>query len=226
MDYEELREAAQKIYSTATSSSFEYPDSKDKLFDGNSPRSIYNVCITETRGANFAYSSGYLIGAKLLSRMAIFTRCNIDQLIYPIIFMYRHYLEIILKDLIRQGLNIKGETPDQILTDVLNGHNLMKLWNKFKPFFEEVSGRNESFSEVRKGVESYLNQINKVDPESMAFRYEKTKDRSRASLSGEINVNIVDFCNKMEKLTGLLEGVSCEFSEAESWASEMRSEQW
>lgn len=223
MDFKDLEIAAQKLYLSTLESDFEYPNSKDKLFVESRDDWRLNACITKF-GADETYIAGYLDAAKLLARVVIFSQSHMDTLVYPIIYLYRHYLELRFKRLIRQGAIIKDFQIDAKLEEVLADHNLMALWNSFIPFFEEVSGDNEDFEKVKKGIESYINQIHQIDPGSLAFRYEKQKHGKKHTLEKIERINIGVFCQNMEKLTSLLEGVSCEFGMAKDYTDDMRSE--
>jgi aspartate carbamoyltransferase regulatory subunit len=99
----------------------------------------------------------------------------------------------------------------------------MALWNRFVPFFTEISGHNNDFEKVKKGMSSYINQIHKIDPSSVAFRYERSKNQQKCNLEEVKHINIFIFCQNMEKLTDLLDGISCEFEVALDYTYEMRS---
>lgn len=214
--FEELQIVAQALCYSIIDNSLEYPNSKDKLFTSSGDLWIYNACIDKFNGIN-AYAEGYLEAAKLLARIVIYSQSKMDTLVYPIIYLYRHYLEIKLKDLIRHGANITGTTIDEKLERELGEHNLMVLWNRFKPFFKEVSGYNDSFEDVKKGIESYINQIHAIDPKSFTFRYDRPKNSTVHNLEKFERINIFHFCQNMEKLTELIEGIDCEFHEALSY---------
>jgi hypothetical protein len=219
--HEELEKAARALCFSIIDSSFEYPNSKDKLFVDSSYLWSLNACIDKFNGIN-AYATGYLDAAKLLARIVIYSRSKMDTLVYPIIYLYRHYLEIKLKDLIRQGANITDSLIDEKLEQALGEHNLMVLWNRFKPFFEAISGHNDSFNDVKKGMESYINQIHSIDPASFTFRYDRPKNSTVHNLDKIERINLFHFCQNMEKLTGLIEGIDCEFHAALDWINEMR----
>lgn len=219
--YEELEKAARALCYSIIDSSFEHPNSKDKLFVDSREMWPLNACVDKFNGIN-AYAAGYLDAAKLLARIVIYSRSKMDTLVYPIIYLYRHYLEIKLKDLIRQGAAITDTIIDEKLKQALGEHNLMVLWNRFKPFFEEISGYNDSFNEVRKGMESYINQIHSIDPASFTFRYDRSKNSKAHNLENVERINLFHFCQNMEKLTDLIEGIDCEFDAASDYVNEMR----
>jgi hypothetical protein len=222
-DIEKLEEAARLLYSSITSEASEYPNSKDKLFTSQKDSWHLNACISSYDKIG-PYTAGYLDAAKLLARIVIFSGRGMDTLVYPIIYLYRHYLEIELKSLIKCGIDVTGTSTDDKVKEILGSHNLMKLWNGFKPFFEKISGHNQDFGDVRKGMEAYISQIHQIDPESFAFRYDRSRDLKTRNLEGVEQINILHFCQTMEKLTDLLVGISYEFDVALSHVNDKRQE--
>lgn len=97
----------------------------------------------------------------------------LDGHIYPLVFLYRHFVELYLK-----GLYIKysGESEENIkifLNEV--GHDLNASWAKIKPFLSK--GKKHVGSSQNIGaIEHYIKEINKFDSTSMTMRYPITKD--------------------------------------------------
>lgn len=138
--------------------------------------------------------------------------------------MYRHYLEIKLKHLIRYGAYITDTAIDKKLEDVLGNHDLLNLWNNFQPFFERISGHHSSFEDVKKEIESYINQIHVIDPASFTFRYDLSKSTKKHNLEKIERINILHFSLNMKQLTSLLEDIYGEFDDAFQYVNERRNE--
>jgi hypothetical protein len=62
-----------------------------------------NACLNFARNPWHLCATGYLEAADHLSARVIETERGLDTSIYPIVFLYRHYLELRLKELIVQG---------------------------------------------------------------------------------------------------------------------------
>jgi len=73
-------------------------------------------------------------------------------------------------------------------------------------------------------MESYINQIHQIDPISIAFRYQRSRNGQKCNLEEIKHINIGLFCQNMEKLTGLLEDISCEFGVALDYTNDVRTE--
>src|SRR5450432_3790843 len=62
-------------------------------------------------------------------------RTFVHAYLHPVGYLYRHYIELKLKNVLRGGLRLK-----QILVpdEVMHGHNLHKLWNFFRELVVEM----------------------------------------------------------------------------------------
>ena len=86
-----------------------------------------------------------------------------DFLVYPILFSYRHFIELSLKEIIRNArslLDKDGSAPET--------HNLANLWNTAEPLLMEIEkGSAPTYRDVR----ACLARFDEMDPTSEAFRY-------------------------------------------------------
>lgn len=80
------------------------PRKEDKLFEGSLPDWENNACIDMMHGGSYPYINGYLYAARLLVNEVTSTQRHQDTLVYPAIFLYRHYIELQLKDNLRRAL--------------------------------------------------------------------------------------------------------------------------
>ena len=84
----------------------------------------------------------------------------------PIVFLYRHYVELTLKDLLSMS-NAKYSKPST--PRLLNGHRIDLLWQELKPFLQQTHSAEES--EVIEAVEACIMEFSNVDEGSFSFRY-------------------------------------------------------
>ena len=73
------------------------PRREDVLFRSDRELWLTNACMT--RGNEFVYREGYRRGAKQLVDDVCAAVRHQDVLIYPIVYLYRHHVELILKRL-------------------------------------------------------------------------------------------------------------------------------
>ncbi len=91
-----------------------------------------------------------------------------DLVIYPIVYLYRHYLELKLKDIITRG-NYLVDEPIKLKS----GHSLNDLWNDCRTILQQI-GIPTDTPEV-KPFEACIKQLDRVDYQSSAFRYPITR---------------------------------------------------
>ena len=121
-----------------------------------------------------AYMEGYIRTADDLVDRAIDShdRGIANTYIYPICFLYRHYLELTMKYFY---LNY-SETDIKEKSDTIKkvNHNLNEIWKRIKPIFlKYITGEERDHINI---VESYINQFQVFDESSYNFRYPITKD--------------------------------------------------
>src|SRR5260370_16784696 len=86
-----------------------------------------NACL---RGAtDYAYAEGYRLAARLIADHVIEKRWDTDFLVYPIVFLYRHNVELQLKRLIPQGAFLADHTSSETHRNFLHSsHSLHKFY--------------------------------------------------------------------------------------------------
>ena len=145
-----------------------YPEKGDKLFmeEGSSNEIAWLHKAFQEFGA---YADSYQAGAMNLIDIALKKSETKDFLVYPTIFLIRHYFELRLKELV-QGLNFcitqKKEFPAH--------HDLQTLWSDFKKLYKKI--REEDTKNRFPIIDDLIKEICSVDPKSMSFRYPVDKE--------------------------------------------------
>ena len=98
------------------------------------------------------------------------------ELVYPMIFSYRHYIELQLKEIIlnaRAFLDISEKFPV--------GHNIEIMWGKCGELLKKMDGildpeftASDKYKEIQKAydeLEADLKMFWELDPDSKSFRY-------------------------------------------------------
>ena len=98
---------------------FPWPRRGDKLFTSEGSDWWNKACLTHFSDGWWIYATGYKLGADLLVQYVTETHKNQDRLIYPIVFLYRQYLELRLKELIKNGSTIIEESSDRCIMTFL-----------------------------------------------------------------------------------------------------------
>ncbi len=111
----------------------------------------------------FGYIEGYRLAAQAVFEAAIRDRKSPEYFIWPLANLWRHFLELSMKDLIAMGREIQGD-PSEFPTS----HRLMYLWREVRKYFE-LTGHGDS-SELPI-VETTIAEFETIDPAGVGFRY-------------------------------------------------------
>ena len=98
-------------------------DDKD-IFTARTSDWWNNACLNfaHDRSSWYGYYEGYKNAGDILVRYVDKQKSDQDTLVFPIVFMYRHYLELILKEINRMSSIVLEK-------DCLKTHDLDILWN-------------------------------------------------------------------------------------------------
>lgn len=116
---------------------------------------------------------------------------------YPVVFLYRHYLELMLKGLIRVGRTLSHERAGFPKT-----HQLGKLWAEFRPLIEDLYPAGDKSDTDT--VEQCVLEMDAIDGAG-ASRYGEDKD-GQPTLPEELNISLANLRDVMNRVSGFLEG--------------------
>jgi hypothetical protein len=182
----------------------ELPDSKDTLF-ASAEDWWNNACLNYFLSDWTVYAIGYKDAADILVNHVDDHGRRQDILVYPIVFLYRQYLELALKDLIRQARRLLDD-PEPYP----NNHRIDQLWALCDSLLEQVSPGDSV--EYRKEIGRLIREFAQVDPLSMAFRYPEDKD-GNPSLPGIRHINVRNVRDVIGKITVILDGADAQIDE-------------
>ncbi len=199
------------------------PDKEDILFGPGEDWQL-NAWIGQLE-SDWVYSSGFRMAAQHLVMQVCENRTGQDMLIYPIVYLYRHHVELVLKAIVKSASRLLDrELPVRDLK-TLGGHGLSELWQAARPLLNSVCERagSSAFPDNElEGVNSYIKQIHEHDPDGQRFRYAttKTKREGRPFLTHSLSptlklINIRTFATAMERMADYLEGIESWFGDLE-----------
>jgi hypothetical protein len=92
-----------------------------------------------------------------------------DSHVYPILFLFRHYLELIMKQTLRNfRLTNKEIASDEVGYE--RGHSLTDLWSEVKAYISKLE--NEDVDDEGYLIfEELINELTEIDDNSFSFRY-------------------------------------------------------
>jgi hypothetical protein len=158
----------------------------------------------------FAYARSFHKAAKTLAEAlgpdsGRFTECDVS----PVVFLYRHALELYLKALVLgDGGAFLATRPDEL--SILKTHSVIWL----AQFISQIITRLKWEKDFRcDGIASladfkaFMEKVNEVDPSSMFFRIPiGTEGQNSAAGGGRLTIG--EFTRRMEALLVLLDSIA------------------
>lgn len=95
-----------------------------------------------------------------------------DDLLHPVAYLYRHALELKLKEVVRQGARMHCYTKADV-EKILGEHNLCRLWTKAKLAITERW--SDADPAPVKAVEAVVNEMHQADKDGQKWRYGTNK---------------------------------------------------
>jgi len=128
-----------------------------------------------------------------------------DLLVFPILFSYRHWLELQLKWLITVGSRWRGEEPRAVHT-----HELRALWREARAAIEAAFPNDPADLDH---IEAIIGELADVDPGSVSFRYARDR-KGKTNVPEElVRVNIGHVAGVMLKVGLIFDGAATAMEE-------------
>ncbi|RYE40112.1 MAG: hypothetical protein EOP24_42080 [Hyphomicrobiales bacterium] len=191
------------------------PAPSDKLFQSQEDW-WNNACLNWGAHGWTLYASGYKEAADLLVKHIEARGASQDTLVYPILFLYRQYLELLIKDTLRMARRLRdvdGEMPMH--------HRIDALWHELHRLLRQISP-GDSEPELQE-VGRLIGEFSRADPLSMAFRY-PVDTKGNATLPGITHINLRNVRDVLGKISIMMEGANSQVHEYLQYKLEMERE--
>ncbi len=163
------------------------------------------------------YATGYKIAGDNLVQYVIDNNLDQDFLVYPIGFLYRHYLELRLKELIFVSSALLDKDDE-----FRKNHNLLSLWKLARPNIESVWPEDKTKTYLD-WLEERIKELSDLDPKSDAFRYPEKK-KGEATLRGLLHINLKHLKEVFQGISDVLDSASTGMGEYLNSKNEMMAE--
>lgn len=186
------------------------PRARDVLFGASSEDWPLNACIQHWGEVNYAYKAGFRRAALQLTERMCEQPVDQDSIVYPIVYLYRHHVELMLKDIFRLTADLLEISVSGSQVKHLGRHDLAQLWSMVRPMLDPVCklvGSDLLPSADLDGIDAYMRQLNAHDPRGESFRYARSRDATRTLGADLVHINIRSFAIQMEKLADYLDGL-------------------
>lgn len=134
--------------------------------------------------------AGYIRAAELLIDISNREPSERNDLIYPIVFSYRHGLEMAMKWIVSHyGVYAKVLPPEP-------DHNLWQLWQSCKRIFDAFAVGDQ---EANENVERIIKEFHGLDKTGLSFRYSANKNGALIPLPN----GLIDLANMRDVMSGI-----------------------
>ena len=142
-------------------------------------------------------ADGFKKAADLSVEQSTRDRMDRDMLIFPIIYNYRHFIELSLKYLI----DAYGDFVE--ISPIWNTHDLSKLWKTLIDLFKRYGV--DEVDEATSIVGEFIAEFDRLDPGSFHFRYPKDRDGNLIQIDREL-FDLKHFFYTMDKIWSYFNG--------------------
>ena len=171
---------AEPAFTDLLESDFRWPKMGDKLFLEGQP--AYGAFLARHPGERLHHlTEGYKLAADLLVEQAEAEAWRRRKLVYPVVFCYRHFLELTLKAMLEQYGAMGDVAPNWA------HHRLEDLWSDFRALLRNLDADHPE-EQGTEAVEQCIAEFAKIDPFSETFRY----PTSRKGQPFEIDHEMID----------------------------------
>ena len=146
----------------------------------------------------YRLGEGYKLAGDALVQNFLGEANDHDNLIYPILFCYRHYIEIALKEIIEE------HGPWVNITLSKKDHKLPELWRLFEQI--AIAYDNNPSDDAAQAVSGCIDEFSECDPTSTAFRY--ATDRQTGALI-PLEFGTIDLVNLHDVMNGIANFFEC-----------------
>lgn len=173
------------------------------------------------------YARGYARAAKLVSEAVIASVHFPDYEAYPVVFLYRHALELYLKSLIYKLSLVGGfrGIPD-LYSRLYNRHDLRELADRVSKALHILLPTDSELAKVVDRIVTTSNEFSQIDSDSYSYRYPIDTKGDPSTVHHQI-VNLASLASHMNSLLEEVEvidfGMDIEIDVSEEMRERMES---
>ncbi len=153
------------------------------------------------------YAKGYRMAADRLATLLVGAPRFSDYEAYPVVFLYRHALELSLKHVVYSAACLAAfRYIEDIEARLANHHKLPELCNMVKQSLALLFPDDHLLRELVPRIECTCTEFAALDPDSFCYRYPANK-HSQASTARNQTVNLTAFASHLSSLIQELETI-------------------
>lgn len=190
------------------SSDYRWPERGDRLLRRSDSGKLDVEFVEDPNMKHVALWDGYLSAARGLIDLTLQDGYQHERhtVIYPILFNYRHGLELAMKWMI---LHYDGSGYQGVFED----HDLLCLWQQCKAIIEGYGSPDPAIDAV---VERVIKDFHELDKSGVNLRYGLTKGGSIIRMP-KVPIDL-------ENIRDVMDGITSYFDGLDGWLSELQNE--
>ncbi|WOJ91753.1 hypothetical protein RZS28_18670 (plasmid) [Methylocapsa polymorpha] len=178
---------------------FTWPEPGDWLFVAPGGRADEGTLTSHAWTRLVLMADGYREAADRLVDAVAADAVLQSTVVYPVIFLYRHFMELKLKYvLVTYGQHFDEDAD-------WKSHSLTDLWAKVRPIIE-TAGNGTDDGGANDAVEACIREMSAADPMSFSFRYPVEKGGKPIVLAFE-TVDLGNLRRTMRKIANYFDGL-------------------
>lgn len=185
-----------------TGEELRWPKKGDHAFAPSLPASARAQLGIFVLPSDEVYCSGFKRAADMIVDAALNDCMTSDALFFPVAYLYRHHLEMMLKNLVRLGSRLD---VIEVSDGILGQHDLHKLWSAVRRLIEVVSPDSSRDDIV--AVERVLLDFHRNDRKGDAFRYAHSKSGTPNLQNAPKHVDLVNLKETVGAVSAYLDAV-------------------
>lgn len=178
------------------------------FFSPDSPHGSFVAHFTNDPASDFGiWARGYQEAARRLTESLLIEPGIGDNDAYPVVFLYRHALELYLKGGVLKANRLAGLMGQAELCERLKfDHRLVPLYEANKRLLEASFPGDSHLRMIIAKLGRIVKDLDAVDPGSFNFRYPVNKDNERP-VEGPVVLGLIQLRAKMEEVLDALNDV-------------------
>lgn len=164
------------------------------FFDSINDMSNFLISFTQNPKDHFGvFAKGYFMAAKKLCEYLLSKNSFSDYEAYPVIFLYRHSLELYLKNVIYKSATLSFYKQIKDLESRLfNIHDLVKLAEIVAALFQKLFPQNNELKNIIENVRVISIEFSSLDANSYAYRYPIDREGNPSTKRNQrVNLNAI-----------------------------------
>ena len=178
------------------------------FYDGSSDRHAFSIGFAASPQGDFGvYARGYFFAAECLSRSLLERISFADYEAYPVVFLFRHSLELSLKNVIYSCARLAWfKDLKGIPIGWNNSHNLEALFAKSEAALRMLFPHDDSLCQFLRRVGEVVKDFSALDSSSYAFRY-PIDTKGASPFSTDISISLQTMLDTMTEVFDGLDAI-------------------